>query len=221
MFVRKLSAQLQLKSELELNEVPSRVQDDIDAIKAWTKQHPLLNARTEDQWILSFLRGCKFSLERTKNKLIKYYGMRLVEPEFFAERDPFNSELQKLLKTGFCLPLRKLTDPAAPRILILQNRGNEELSVISMIRIMLMIFDILINEDDNFCVAGHIILQDFKSVTLHHALEISPTRAQNLMNCLQHAYPTRPKKFHFINTPTFFPTLYGLVKHFMTDKIKN
>ncbi|KAK4876425.1 hypothetical protein RN001_012847 [Aquatica leii] len=221
MSIRELSAQLQSKAQLELHEVPNRVREDIDTIKEWIHQQTHLIARTDDQWILSFLRGCKFSLERTKTKLISYYTMRVIEPAFFADRDPFKPELQQILKAGFCLPLRKLSDPEAPRVLLFQNKNNEELLVINMIKLTLMILDILINEDDNFVVGGHVVLQDFKSVTLHHLTEISPNRAKNIMNCFQHAYPTRPKQFHYINTPTFFPTLYGLVKHFMTEKIKN
>lgn len=55
----------------------------------------------EDQWILAFLRGCKFSLERTKEKIDMYYTARTVAPEFFGERNPFDPAIQEFLKLGY------------------------------------------------------------------------------------------------------------------------
>lgn len=54
----------------------------------------------DDQFLLSFIRGCKHSMERTKEKLDTYYTMRTLLPEFFANRDPFLPELQEILKHG-------------------------------------------------------------------------------------------------------------------------
>lgn len=54
----------------------------------------------DDQWILTFLRGCKFSLERAKAKLDSYYTMRTLLPEFFTNRDPMLPEIQEILKLG-------------------------------------------------------------------------------------------------------------------------
>lgn len=54
----------------------------------------------DDQWLLAFLRGCKFSLERTKEKLDMYYTVRTLTPEYFSDRDPMRPEIQAILKKG-------------------------------------------------------------------------------------------------------------------------
>lgn len=54
----------------------------------------------DDQFILTYLRGCKFSLEKTKEKLDMYYTMRTLLPEYFKNRDPLQPEIQKILKMG-------------------------------------------------------------------------------------------------------------------------
>lgn len=46
MSFRPLPEQLQEKAELELNEDPSRIQEDIDHIREWLSQQPHLIART-------------------------------------------------------------------------------------------------------------------------------------------------------------------------------
>lgn len=46
MNIRPLSQELQQKAIVELNEVPSRLQDDINHILEWIRQQPHLTART-------------------------------------------------------------------------------------------------------------------------------------------------------------------------------
>lgn len=53
---------------------------------------------SDDQRIMTFLRGCKFSLEKTKRKLDMYFTMRTAVPEFFNDRDVTRPELQEILK---------------------------------------------------------------------------------------------------------------------------
>ncbi|GBP00817.1 Alpha-tocopherol transfer protein-like [Eumeta japonica] len=53
--------------------------------------------RLNEQRMLTFLRGCKFSLEKCKRKLDMYFTMRAAVPEFFADRDATKPELQEIL----------------------------------------------------------------------------------------------------------------------------
>lgn len=52
----------------------------------------------DDDRLRTFLRGCKFSLEKVKKKLDMYYTMRNAVPEFFANRDVDRPELTELFK---------------------------------------------------------------------------------------------------------------------------
>lgn len=51
----------------------------------------------DDQRIMTFLRGCKFSLEKVKRKLDMYFTMRAAVPEFFNDRDVTRPELKEIL----------------------------------------------------------------------------------------------------------------------------
>jgi hypothetical protein len=46
---------------------------------------------------MTFLRGCKFSLEKTKRKLDMYFTMRAAVPEFFNDRDVTIPEIKEIL----------------------------------------------------------------------------------------------------------------------------
>lgn len=54
--IRPLSSALAKIAEDELNEVPDRVQADLDAFREWILKSPYLNARTDDQFLIVFLR---------------------------------------------------------------------------------------------------------------------------------------------------------------------
>lgn len=116
--IRRLPKELQEKAEKELNEVPTRIQEDLDNIKQWISKQPHLQIKRGrtyfyllsmkslcvllgDQWFLSYLRGSKFSLQLAKQKFNVYCTMRIRAPQFFGNRDPFQPELQEFFNRGY------------------------------------------------------------------------------------------------------------------------
>lgn len=55
---------------------------------------------SDDQWLLAFLRGTKFSLERAKEKLDLYYSVQSIAPEMFniTHTDP---KFHAILSLGY------------------------------------------------------------------------------------------------------------------------
>ncbi|PZC74679.1 hypothetical protein B5X24_HaOG207348 [Helicoverpa armigera] len=117
--VRALTPVLAEKARAELNEDPARLEADLQHIKDWLAKQPHINARTDDQWLVVFLRGCKFSLERTKEKLDLYYSVRTTAPELFQMRhtDPLFDEI---LGLGAFIILPKPATPDGPLIAIVR-----------------------------------------------------------------------------------------------------
>lgn len=69
-------------------------------LKILFKNQPRFSTFLDDQWLVNFLRGCKFSLERTKEKLDTHLTLRTLAPEFFRDRDPMRPEIQEILNLG-------------------------------------------------------------------------------------------------------------------------
>lgn len=84
--IRPISAELRQVAETELNEVPARLPDDLKALRDWLAKQPHLKARQDAQFLVAFLRGCKFSLEKAKSKLDYFYTLKTMMPEVFANR---------------------------------------------------------------------------------------------------------------------------------------
>lgn len=82
-----LSAELQKVAIEDLDEVPARIPEDIQALRDWIRKQPHLRARTDDQHLLQFLRGCKFSLQKAKEKIDNFYYLRSKYSELLLTTD--------------------------------------------------------------------------------------------------------------------------------------
>lgn len=98
--IKPLSPELQKVAIEELGEVPSRIQDDLQALKSWIDQQPHLKARTDDQFLIQFLRGCKYSLERAKSKLDLYFALKSKYPELMNVIDVNEPKFREIYKLG-------------------------------------------------------------------------------------------------------------------------
>lgn len=99
--IRNLSIGIAKLAADELNEAPERIQSDINALRNWIHQSPHLESRTDDQFLVAFLRGCKYSLEKAKHKLDLFYTVRTHAPELIRDRDPMNDHVIGMIRQGF------------------------------------------------------------------------------------------------------------------------
>lgn len=97
--IRPLNDDLQ-KAAAELGEVPARLEADLAALKEWIKQQPHLRANTDDQFLVAFLRGCKYSLERAKAKIDKFYTLKTKFPELFSATNVDDPKFRELYRLG-------------------------------------------------------------------------------------------------------------------------
>ncbi|CAH0603264.1 unnamed protein product [Chrysodeixis includens] len=224
MTVRPLTAPLAKKAKKEINEVPARVPTDISTLRDWLKKQPHLESvKPTDQWLVAFLRGGKFSLERSKQKLDMYYSLKSIVPEFFANRDPCGDAIQEILKLGVFLPL--INNPKkqdAPRTCIVRIGAFDpaKYHLSDLIKVSFMVTEILMLEDDNFTVAGEEVVVDLKDVKFGVLSQWTPALAKKVMSSFEKALPIRVKGTHILNTPIGFETAYTIFKTFLTDKLK-
>lgn len=116
------------------------------------------------------------------------------------------------------LPLPQPT-PTGERIIIIRPTGGDPSSYnpADVFKVYGMIIDILVNEDDNFLIAG---LQTINDMTGSSASHVNLVLVRKFLKCFQEAYPLRPKQLIFINAPSFFEMVYTLFKNFLSEKLK-
>lgn len=98
--VRPIPECLKAKAASELNEKEKTIAEELEMIRTWIRQSGHIRGRLDDQFLLGFLRACKHSLERVKEKLDTYYTIRSVLPEVMKKRDPLDPFLRKVIKMG-------------------------------------------------------------------------------------------------------------------------
>lgn len=174
---RELTPELAKQAEAELNETTSRSAEDLKTLREWITKQPHLTARLEDQFLIAFLRGCKFSLERAKEKIDMFYTIRGAIPEFFANRDPSRKELALVIEKGLCLPLPHVDKRNNSRLLLVRQGAYDpdEISVMNVMKVSYMLSDLMLMEDDYTTVGGQTILIDLKGLSFGHIKQQSPT----------------------------------------------
>ncbi|XP_071526879.1 alpha-tocopherol transfer protein-like isoform X14 [Panulirus ornatus] len=220
-YVCTLSEELQQRAKEEINEDPERRAQDIEHIRDWLKHQPHIKARTDDWTILRFLRGCKFSLERTKEKLDMYYTCKTLCPEWYKNRDPQDKKLRSILELGALLPLNGSSVRGARTVLA--RMGLPQAVVYNMDELTQgsqLMLELLMEEDEAVSITGIEIIIDIEGMTFTHVAQMTPVFIKKAMTMLQEGYPVRPKGLNYINTPAAFDTVFNIFKSFMKEKMK-
>lgn len=98
--IRPLCTSLQIIARDELGEDPDKIEEFLVKIREWLAQTPHLKARKDDQFLVSFLRGCNYKLDKVKEKLDMHFTLKTHIPELLHGRDPTDPKLREIIKLG-------------------------------------------------------------------------------------------------------------------------
>ena len=219
--IRPLTPELAAKAAKELNEDPDKLADEVKALREWISEQPHLHARTDDQFLVAFLRGCRHDLEAAKEKIDLCFALRTALPEFLSTEDPTSPRTLELLRMGVVLPLPKTATPDGPRIVFMRFGDPNSYNMFEICRIQNMIYSILLKDDDHITVAGQLGFVDTKGVTANHFAPFNMRRIRKCALFTQEASPIRIVGAHYINAPGFFESFFGLFRKFFSDDLNN
>lgn len=72
----------------------------VKILKTWLQQQPHLKANTDDEFLIAFLRGCKYSLEKAKSKIDKFFTLKTKFPELVNVIDFDNDRFKDIFRMG-------------------------------------------------------------------------------------------------------------------------
>lgn len=220
--IRPLSPELQKKAIEELNEDPERIPKDLEAFRAWIKKSGHINCRDDDQFLVNFLRGCKYSLERAKLKFDLFHTLKTHVPELTRNRDPLSPKVLEAIRAGVGVPLPGVETPDGPRYFLVRPGAYDtsKLSIEEVIKVSTMLGELMLCDDDQGVIAGQIGILDFTGVTMSHFLQFNPTFIKKMTMLQQDSMPIRQKASHFVNMPAIALTVFNIFQSFSNEKNK-
>ncbi|XP_053676961.1 alpha-tocopherol transfer protein-like [Anopheles nili] len=218
--IRAISSELEEVAKYKLNEDVTQVESHIKVIRSWLAEVDLQCNLLDDQILMAFLRGCKFSLEKMKKKLLLFFQIRSELPEVIQNRDPTNSAVLKIIKMGVATPLPKTNKPTDPKLFIIRvgNFDVAECTFADVMKVGTMMNDILMRDDDQMVICGMAIIIDLKGVTAGHLMHFEMELLRKIAILNQDASPLRMQGIHILNPPPGAQTALAIFNGLLSAK---
>ncbi|XP_075169420.1 alpha-tocopherol transfer protein-like [Haematobia irritans] len=218
--IRPLNDELQRCAKEILGEVPSRIADDLANLKEWIAQQPHLRANTDDQLLLAFLRGCKYSLEKTKSKIDKFFTLKGKFPELFGVTDVCSPRFREIMRLGMWMYLPTPFNETGPRICFMRSSlyPADKYTMDEVLAVFHVMQELCLLDDDYAIVNGIVFIGDFAKATMAHMFQWTPSLMKKTTAFSEQAIPIRLKAIHLINTPTGFEPIFNMVKPMLSTK---
>ncbi|XP_055848252.1 alpha-tocopherol transfer protein-like [Episyrphus balteatus] len=220
MNIRKLSPELTKTAQENLGERPDHLLDDIEALRSWINKQPHLISRDDDQFIVTFLRFCKFSLEESKRRLEAYLTCKTFYPELFRVR-PVDSNVLDIVRSGFTCTLPNPHPTNGSRICITQfaQFDPQKFKLRDMFKVNFMQFELLAFEDDVAGVNGIEQVIDLKNCTFQQTLHVNPIDLRKVSTYHEKCVPFRIHRVHVINFRRELQGIYRVAVGFVPSGV--
>ncbi|XP_075164999.1 clavesin-2-like [Haematobia irritans] len=215
-----LSEELQKIANNELGEVPSRIPDDLQALKTWIQLQPHLKVRDDDQFIIQFLRGSKYSLEKAKEKIDLFFSLKGKYPELCNITNVDDPKFREMNGMGFQL-LPKPLNGLGPRIVAIRyNFSTDKYSIDDIFRQSCALHEVMMLKDPYACICGLIYIVDFSEATASHFLQMTPSFCKKIVTFLEKSMPLRIKSAYYIRTSGAAQQFFKILLPFFSEKLR-
>ncbi|XP_066142207.1 clavesin-2-like isoform X3 [Euwallacea fornicatus] len=175
--------------------------------------------RTDDAFLLRFLRGRKFSVEAAYKLFVNYYRFKEENPEYF---DGVN--LMRLLRiSGDDIITVPPYREASGRRILLYRMGKwdpEKYTITELFQATMAILELAIMEP-RAQILGGIGLFDLSNLTLQQAYYMTPSLAHKIVQVLVTSFPMKIHAIHIVFQPWIFDIVYRVFQPFITGPMKN
>ncbi|XP_039861195.1 clavesin-1-like [Simochromis diagramma] len=216
-----LSSETTEKARLELNENPDTLHQDIQQVRDMIVTRPDIGfLRTDDDFILRFLRARKFDQMETFRLLAQYFQFRQQNLDMFQSFKVDDPGIKRALTDGFPGVL-ETPDQHGRKILILfaSNWDQSRNSFTDILRAILLSLEVLI-ENPELQINGFILIIDWSNFSFKQASKLTPNILKLAIEGLQDSFPARFGGIHFVNQPWYIHAMYTIIKPFLKDKTR-
>jgi len=215
-----LNAAAQELAEKELRETPENVKKGIEELKEFLKNDPSLSFDTDDDFLLIFLRPCKFYAKSAYELMKRIAEFKQKHGDLIGNLLPENEKDAFINHNA--VNVLKDRDHKGRRVLI-QNCGKiwdpKTVSADQVFRLLYLIHEAAVIEPESQ-VRGGVVIMDFDGLSTKQVMALTPAVSMRLLGFIQDAMPLRLKEVHIVKQPFIFNMVWTIFKPFIKEKLK-
>ncbi|XP_060583034.1 alpha-tocopherol transfer protein-like [Ruditapes philippinarum] len=217
-YICTLSEKFIKQAEEELFETDESRTKNIKILREKIENCQELHVRTDDAYLIRFLRAKKFDCERAFQLILKHFEVKceVKNKDLFRNMRP--STVKHVLEDGVTgvLPHR---DKFGRRVLIFRaGKWNpSKYPLPDIFKTNFMTLSKVIQEEETQ-VAGVVVIADLKGIGIGHVTQMTPFYAKRIASLLQDCFPMRLKGVHYVNEPALFDVIFAIVQQFLRRK---
>jgi len=217
----RLSTDVLAKAAEELNEPEDNVKRlaAIDLLRRTfeSSSEGLQLYRSDDAFLLRFLRARKFDQERSLALLKNYHKQRVDWKDLFCKvNQPIL--LKDILEAGCVHGIPKAGRNGSSLIIGLPGKVKNML-LIDFVALLFVSIEKLL-EDEEMQIHGLTVIHDMAYVDFRFATQMGPRVAKRFLGLMQECLPVRIKSINMINEPRIFDVVFSVVQPFLKEKTK-
>ncbi|XP_069360461.1 clavesin-2-like [Maniola hyperantus] len=172
--------------------------------------------RTDDEYLLRFLRSRDFIVRRAYKLLVRYYAFREQYPALQKGVDLWGLVKVKVYEGVI------LDRPDVGRLSIVRwgMWDPNEMPLIDLLRAGMAVSEIGVRQP-KLQVFGGTLLVDMEGITMRHLAAVTPTLAYQIVSLLGTAMPTKVRSCHIVNYSWVFNTIFYIFKRFIPQGFWN
>ncbi|XP_034839359.1 clavesin-1 [Maniola hyperantus] len=202
----------------ELRETPSTRDQALRIMRDWIEQNAdIKNVRTDESFLLRFLRHKKYSIPMAQQTLLKYLSLRKFYPSVFTKLDSEDPTLSEIISNGY-IAVSPVRDNKGRRVIV-YNMGKfnaVKFNCWDMCRAHIIVYEALM-EDSTDQIFGFTHVGDGSGSTTAHVTSWNPIDFARLLKWGEQSLPMRHKEFQLVNVPAALKYIID----FATSKVSN
>ncbi|EFA03949.1 alpha-tocopherol transfer protein-like isoform X2 [Tribolium castaneum] len=174
--------------------------------------------RTDDAFLLRFLRARSFIIERAHRLLVNYYDFKENNPQFCDNIDLVNLKKIGADKIILVPPYRE----ASGRRIMNYRVGNwapDKYTIEEMFQATIAVLEMAVMEQ-RAQILGGICIFDFGGLSMQQAWHMTPSLAHKVIQIMVTCFPMRIHALHIVNQSYVFDVIYNIFKPFLNEAMK-
>lgn len=209
-------------AEVELGENDEIREVSLKQMRAWVIANSnIKKCRTDNLFLLRFLRVCKFNVPKACAKLENFLIIHQEFPEWFRNVSIDDLGIRYLIESGYVVPLPE-RDSQGRLVLFYDQKylDPEKSSITDLMRMAELVFQ-MFYDDERTQIAGHIWVYDDSASTLKHIRQWSLNDIKHGIKYISKGMPIRSKGYVRVNMAQWMIVFSDIIKPFLAEKIKN